>query len=38
MGQLSPWPPKGNRDEDLGTSTLLSFFHPRAQLDFCLTS
>lgn len=38
MGQLRPWPPKGKRDEDLGTRTLLSFFHPRAQLDFCLTS
>lgn len=34
MGQLCPWPPEGRRDEDLGTRTLLSFFHPRAQLDF----
>lgn len=38
MGQFCPWPLKGKRDEDLGTRTLLSFFHPRAQLDFCLTS
>lgn len=30
MGQLCPWPPEGRRDEDLGTRTLLSFFHPRA--------
>lgn len=37
MGEHCPWPPKGKRDEDLGTRTLLSFFYPRAQLDFCIS-